>query len=106
MPTECSLPAMQFARRGRRAVVAGFAGSVSTWDPVALLLSVTDPAIQPADRFAACFSDEHEVDHVATLQGQRAFATPLSDEELIGHDALRHGPVLGVGHNPMLRGAS
>jgi hypothetical protein len=81
-------------------VVAAFDGGTITSDAGALLLGGTDRAIKLVDRFAACFSDsrsqaliEHEV---ATLVGQRVFGIALGYEDLIGHDTLRHDPMMAV----------
>jgi hypothetical protein len=51
-------------------------------------------------RFAECFRDHRRqdlIEHaVATLVGQRVFATALGYEDLNDHDELRHDPIMAV----------
>ena len=57
MSTECNPEPMLFARLDRRNVVADFGGGAISSDAGALLLGVTDKAINLVERFAACFID-------------------------------------------------
>ena len=100
MPTGCSPTLFEFAPVAGRAVVAGFNGGAITSNAGALLLGAADRATGLVQHFAACFRDarsperiEHEV---ATLVGQRVFGIALGHEDLIGHDQLRHDPVLAI----------
>jgi len=100
MPTECSPDCFAFPPVEGRDVVAAFDGGTITSDAGALLLGGTDRAIKLVDRFAACFSDSRSqalIDHeVATLVGQRVFGIALGYEDLIGHDTLRHDPMMAL----------
>ena len=100
MPTECNAELFEFARVGRREVVANFDGGAITSDVGALLLRAADRTIGLVDRFAGCFIDhrrEELIEHqVSTLVGQRVFGIALGYEDLNDHDELRHDPVMAV----------
>ncbi len=57
MPAGCNLEPMLFACLDRRDMVAVSDGGAITSDVGALLLGVTDRALNLAERFAGCFSD-------------------------------------------------
>jgi hypothetical protein len=100
MPTECSAERFDFGVVEGRAVEAAFDAGVVTSDAGGLLLGATDRAINLVARFAGCFRDcrdQHLIEHtVATLVGQRVFATALGYEDLNDHDELRHDPIMAV----------
>jgi len=100
MPTGCSPTLFEFAPVAGRAVVAGFNGGAITSNAGALLLGAADRATGLVQHFAACFrgarSPERIEHEVATLVGQRVFGIALGHEDLIGHDQLRHDPVLAI----------
>ena len=100
MATECRQDSFDFGTVEGRAVVGAFDGGVISSDAGALLLGLTDAAIDVIDRFAGCFRDgrsaeliEHKVE---TLVGQRVFGIALGYEDLIDHDEVRHDPVMAV----------
>jgi len=100
MPTECSVPQLEFAPVEGRAMVAAFDGGTITSDAGALLLGATDRTIGLVGRFAGCFTDHRRpdlVEHdIATLVMQRSFGIALGYEDLADHDQLRHDPVLAA----------
>jgi Transposase DDE domain group 1 len=100
MQTECSAERFDFGMVEGRCVEAAFDAGLVTSDAGALLLGVTDRAIDLVDRFANCFRDRRRLDliehTVATLVRQRVFGIALGYEDLNDHDELRHDPVMAV----------
>ena len=100
MPTECSQDLFDFGTVGGRRIVGAFDGGLITSDAGALLLGATNKAIRLVERFASCFSDARDAEHiehtVATLVGQRVFGLALGYEDLNDHDQLRHDPIMAV----------
>ena len=100
MPTECSQDSFDFGTVGGRRIVGAFDGGLITSDAGALLLGATNKAIRLVERFASCFSDARDAEHiehtVATLVGQRVFGLALGYEDLNDHDQLRHDPIMAV----------
>jgi hypothetical protein len=78
MPTECSQDSFDFGTVGGRRIVGAFDGGLITSDAGALLLGATNKAIRLVERFASCFSDARDAEHiehtVATLVGQACSA--------------------------------
>jgi hypothetical protein len=91
---------MEFARHGRREVVASFDGGTISSDGGALLLREVDRRLKLVERLAGCFRDERSavlVQHrLPELIAQRVYALALGYEDLNDHEQLRFDPLLGV----------
>ena len=81
-------------------MVVAFDGGAVSSDAGALLLSGLDRGLGLIERFAGCFDDGRDPDliehSVKTLVGQRVLGLALGYEDLIGHDELRHDPLLAA----------
>ena len=100
MQAECSAASGVFQAVSGRKVVAGFDGGSVTSDAGALLLGRADAAVGLVDRLASCFEDHRDprfVEHdVRALVGQRVFGIAPGYEDPVGHDVLRHDPIMAV----------
>lgn len=95
--TDCSSSSMRFQGLGRREVVADFSGGTLTSDGGALLLREVDARLDLLSRFAGCFTDHRDPEHiehtVKSLVARRVYGLALSYEDLNDHDSLRSDPL-------------
>ena len=100
MTTQCTSQPLEFARLGRRRIVAGFDGGRMTSDGGALLLREADRLFKVTERVADAFVDPRapgRIEHdVPALVAQRRFALALGYEDLNDHDRLRDDPALAL----------
>jgi Transposase DDE domain group 1 len=100
MPAHCTPDRFRFEALAGHRVEAAFDGGAVTSDAGGLLLGLAWKALALPERFAACFADRRDPDliehSVETLLRQRVMGVAMGYEDLNGHDALRHDPVLAL----------